>query len=184
MFKRPLIPVALSYLGGLLLANSVEASLLALFLVTFALALAALFLARLRAVLLLAVVFFAGWTNLASRTAILSPHDLRPLLGDKSRLVQLRVTLAETPSRRVFVQDDTKLGDVFDRSEHAIWWRTRHARLQTLVKENGEDFLSERDYGEFRRMGHFIRHLPDILSLVADTLRPHNFNDLDKYWFD
>lgn len=106
MFKRPLIPVALSYLGGLLLANSVEASLLALFLVTFALALAALFLARLRAVLLLAVVFFAGWTNLASRTAILSPHDLRPLLGDKSRLVQLRVTLAETPSRRVFVQDD------------------------------------------------------------------------------
>ena len=85
---------------------------------------------------------------------------------------------------RVFVQDDTKLGDVFDRSEHAIWWRTRHARLQALVKENGEDFLSERDYGEFRRMGHFIRHLPDILSLVADTLRPHNFNDLDKYWFD
>ena len=85
---------------------------------------------------------------------------------------------------RVFVQDDAKLGDVFDRSEHAIWWRTRHARLQTLVKENGEDFLSERDYAEFRRMGHFIRHLPDILSLVADTLRPHRFDDLDKYWFD
>ena len=102
MIKRPLIPVALAYLGGLLLANFTEASLPALFFVALAFGIIALVSARLRPFLLLPFIFFAGWANLNSRTAVLSPHDLRNLIGDRHELVQVRATLAETPSRRVF----------------------------------------------------------------------------------
>jgi hypothetical protein len=53
-----------------------------------------------------------------------------------------------------------------------------------LPDEHGGDFLSTADYDEFRNMGHFVRHVPDILSLVADTLRPRSFEDLARYGFD
>ena len=106
MIKRPLIPVALSYLGGLLLASFTEVSLTALFVVTLFLGVMAVSVSRLRPGLFLPLVLFAGWTNLASHTVSLSPHDLRRLIGEKAELVQLRVRLAETPSRRVFARHE------------------------------------------------------------------------------
>lgn len=106
MIKRPLIPVALSYLGGLLFANFTDVSVAALFVVTLILGVLAVSVSRLRSGLFLPLVFFAGWTNLTSRTVILSPHDLRRLVGEKAELVQLRVKLLETPSRRVFVRHE------------------------------------------------------------------------------
>jgi competence protein ComEC len=48
----------------------------------------------------------AGWTDAALRTAILSPNDLRTLIGSEPALATLRGTLCETPSHRVFVQDE------------------------------------------------------------------------------
>ena len=85
---------------------------------------------------------------------------------------------------RVFAQRDAKIGDLFQRAEHAAWWKQEHARVQKLVKEHGDDFLSESDYAQFRYMGHFVRHVPDILSLVNDTLRPRRIEDLFPYAFD
>ena len=106
MIKRPLIPVALAYLGGLLLANFTEVSLTALFVVAIVFGVIAIFSARLRPVLLLPLIFFAGWANLTSRTAVISPNDLRRLIGEQNKSVQLRVKLVETPSRRVFERND------------------------------------------------------------------------------
>jgi hypothetical protein len=46
-----------------------------------------------------------GWTNLASRTAMVSPNDLRALLGDTNAIVTVRGTLTETPHWRITERD-------------------------------------------------------------------------------
>ena len=102
--KRPLVPVALCYAGGLLLAEAVQPSLPILFAAAFTLLALALGSARWRPVLLWPLVVVIGWTNLVSRTAVLSQDDLREVMVDSAALVSVRGTLAETPSVRTFKQ--------------------------------------------------------------------------------
>lgn len=99
--KRPLLPVALCYVGGLLLAYAVPAPLLFLFTFSFGLLLIALLFAKARNILLWPLLVLVGWTNLSRHTAILSPHDLRIIAGKEPALTTLRGTLAETPSLRL-----------------------------------------------------------------------------------
>ena len=77
--KRPLVAVALLYGAGVVLGHFVEAPMAASFLVASALALAALCVHSLRPFLIPAVVFLFGWLNMTTRTAIISPNDLRGL---------------------------------------------------------------------------------------------------------
>lgn len=107
--KRPLLPVALYYAGGLLLAEAVQAPLLFLFTFSFALLLAALIFSRARPVLLGLLLVFVGWTNLTNRNAITAPHDLRTLVGPEPVLATLRGTLTETPSVRVHERQGQEL---------------------------------------------------------------------------
>jgi len=104
--KRPLVSVALCYGSGLLLAEFFQPPLFALFLVTFIALALALIWSRARSHLLWPLLILAGWTNLVSRTAIISPHDLRRVMNDAAALVTVRGTLAETPSLRVFERDE------------------------------------------------------------------------------
>ncbi len=103
--KRPLGPVALCYVGGLLLANSVPLPLFTLFTLSFGLLLTTLLFARTRNVLLWPLLVLVGWTNLTQHTATLSPHDLRLIAGNQPALATLRGTLAETPSLRLHERD-------------------------------------------------------------------------------
>ncbi|MGC3957897.1 MAG: ComEC/Rec2 family competence protein [Verrucomicrobiota bacterium] len=99
--KRPLLPVALCYVGGLLLAYAVPLSLLFLFTLSFGLLLIALLFAKARNFLLWPLLVLVGWTNLTRHTTSLSPHDLRILAGNEPTLATLRGRLAETPSLRL-----------------------------------------------------------------------------------
>lgn len=103
--KRPLGPVALCYVGGLLLANAVPLPLFTLFTLSFGLLLTTLLFARTRNVLLWPLLVLVGWTNLTQHTATLSPHDLRLIAGNQPALATLRGTLAETPSLRLHERD-------------------------------------------------------------------------------
>ena len=106
--NRPLISVALAYTGGILLARYVPVAppLWWLFAAALGLAFLALGCSSCRAWLLLPVALFTGWTHLATRTAILSPHDLRLLVGESAELVTVRGTLGATPTQRVYVRDE------------------------------------------------------------------------------
>ncbi|MCW5555617.1 MAG: ComEC/Rec2 family competence protein [Verrucomicrobiae bacterium] len=104
--KRPLVPVALCYAAGLLLAAAFQPPLLLLFAVAFALLGAAVSVPQARVWLLGAVLVVAGWTNLVTRTAVISPVDLRQLLGDSAAYVTVRGTLKDTPNLRIFVRDE------------------------------------------------------------------------------
>ena len=98
--RRPLIPVALFYVAGILLAR-LPIALGVLFTIAFVLAFLCLVWARARRVILCALLVMAGWVNLTQRTAVLSPHDLRAQIGGHEAIVTLRGVLCETPYNRV-----------------------------------------------------------------------------------
>lgn len=100
--KRPLLPVALVYVGGLLLAEAVQPPLLFLFILAFAMLILALAWARQRGFLIWPLLIVVGWANLVSRTAVVSPNDLRKVADGEPDLVTARGALAETPSLRVY----------------------------------------------------------------------------------
>ncbi len=114
--KRPCVAVVSCYTIGLLLAGIFRPPLVALFGIAFAIFVLAcraeasarrqvLVLEKLRPLLLWLLIAFAGWTNLASRTAMVSPNDLRALLGDTNAIVTMRGTLIETPHLRITERD-------------------------------------------------------------------------------
>src|SRR5258708_3698029 len=104
--KRPLVVVVLLYVGGIGLAQLFSASWSWLIFVSLGLTLAALVWEKARSVLLTTVLMAVGWTNSELQTAIISPRDLRTLVGDKIDLATVRGTLRETPSQRVYERDD------------------------------------------------------------------------------
>lgn len=107
--KRPLLPVALCYVAGLLLAETIQLPVVFLFAASFLLLGSALLFSRARNFLLWPLLVLIGWTNLVNRNAVVSPHDLRTLLGTEPAIVTLRGTLAETHSRRVHERDGKEL---------------------------------------------------------------------------
>ena len=104
--KRPLTLVALLYLAGILIAGYTSLPPALLLASSLSLAAASLAWTRARSLLLCPLILLTGWTNAALRTAILSPRDLRCILGEQSELPTCRGRLRETPSYRVFVQDE------------------------------------------------------------------------------
>ncbi|HKS38851.1 MAG TPA: ComEC/Rec2 family competence protein, partial [Verrucomicrobiae bacterium] len=119
--RRPLLIVALTYVGGVATANFLEVRLVLLFGLSLLLAFATLARPRLRPFLLWPLVFFAGWTHLTSRTAVLSPHDLRRLVGERIEYVTLCGTLLETPVQRLY-----------ERGEKEVWRSLARMRVTEL----------------------------------------------------
>ena len=99
--KRPLLPVALCYAGGLLLAEASQPPLLWLFVASLSLFLVAVLFAHVRWLMLWPLIVLVGWTNMVNRTAIISPHDLRIVVGNEPVIATVRGVLLETPSLRV-----------------------------------------------------------------------------------
>ena len=107
--KHPLLYVVLYYAAGILagwrlggspfvlLAAALCASVLALLSLTRVCSLGC----RCRGWVLPGLLVLAGWTNYTLHTAVLSPHDLRRILGSQPRLVTLRGKLIETPPARL-----------------------------------------------------------------------------------
>ena len=105
---QPLLPVLLFFIGGILLAKFVPLALPWTLGCTLALAGVCLVWSRFRAWLLCALVFLAGATNFTLHTAVISPNDLRLILGTESKLATVRGTLTETPQQRVYDQREEK----------------------------------------------------------------------------
>jgi competence protein ComEC len=107
--KRPLIAVVSCYVVGLLLAELFQLSLGVLFAVSFLVLVLALVLEKFRGWLVWLLIVLAGWTNLATRTTLVSPDDLRELLGNEAAIVSLRGTLLETPHIKITERDEREV---------------------------------------------------------------------------
>ena len=136
--KRPLVAVVSCYTVGLLLGEVFQPPLMALFAVSFiVLALAGLaeafmrrrilVLERIRALLIWPLLALAGWTNFASRTAVVSPDDLRSLIGSEAAIVTARGTLIETPRVKIVERDDLE-------TEHSL------AKVRVTEIRRGENW--------------------------------------------
>jgi competence protein ComEC len=99
--KRPLVAIVSCYVIGLLIAGIFQPPLAALFAIAFAVLVPALVLEKLRPWLIWPLLALTGWTNLASRTAVLSPNDLRAWLSNTTASVKVRGTLSETPHLKI-----------------------------------------------------------------------------------
>jgi len=110
--KGPFVFPALALMTGILIGDLVSAPLPILFALAFLLAIGCLTKERFRRRGLWFLVLVFGWTNLATRTTPLSPHDLRLILGGGHEIVRLRGTLKQTP--RQLISD--RFGEEFQHS--------------------------------------------------------------------
>jgi len=140
--KRPLVSVVSFYVIGLLLAGIFRLPLGVLFAVSFLVLVLVFVLEKFRPRLIWLLVALAGWTNLVSRTAVVSPHDLRAVLGDDAAIVTVRGKLAETPRLRIFERDEVES------------WRTL-ARVQVTALRRGTNWQPV--------FGRIITTTPDAL---------------------
>lgn len=104
--RFPLTIVALLYASGIVLGRYCAVPLWLLLGGSLALAVAAFSVERRRQLLLCMVLVLFGWTNLAARTAILSPFDLRLVFAEATKVASIRGKLIETPEQRVFIRDE------------------------------------------------------------------------------
>ncbi len=104
--KRPLVAVVSGYVIGLLLAEIFQLPLGALFAVSFLVLVLVLVFKKLRPWLMWPLIVLVGWANLAARTAVVSPDDLRVLLGNYTAIVTVHGILLETPRIKIVERDD------------------------------------------------------------------------------
>jgi competence protein ComEC len=104
--NRPLASIALAYAAGLLLGQFSQPSPTVLLAVSAILLVLVLTLEKLRPFLLWPLLALLGWTNLICHNAVISPNDLRTLLGNEPALVTVRGELAETPRLKITVRDE------------------------------------------------------------------------------
>ena len=126
--KRPLVPVALLYAGGLMLGDFIEAPLVGLLVIALGLGGVALVWPAARPWLLAPLLVMFGWTNLASQKAVIAPHDLRRLIGNQSRYLTVQGVLCETPVQRLYEHDAQEL------------WRTQAQLEVTFVRIEKENW--------------------------------------------
>ena len=104
--KRPLLPIALIYASGVLFAHYISLIPWHMLGLSCLVGVLAVVWRERRVLWLMGLLFMAGATNLTLHTAVISPDDLRSILGDKARIVTIRGVLRETPSLRVLEQDE------------------------------------------------------------------------------
>jgi competence protein ComEC len=103
--KRPLAAVVSLYAIGLLLAEIFQPPLAVLFSIAFVVLVPAFVLEKFRPVLISLLLALAGWTNLVVHTAVISPEDLRNLIGSETQIAAVRGTLIQTPQLKISERD-------------------------------------------------------------------------------
>lgn len=113
---RPFVVVVSFYGFGLLLAEFFQPPLPALFAASFLMLLLVLAVAKWRAFLLCALLILTGWTNLVFHTAIISPNDLRRIVGDQTEPASVRGVLVRSPQIKI----SQRRGEEIERSQAQV----------------------------------------------------------------
>jgi competence protein ComEC len=100
--QRPLLKVAVVYTAGILVGEFLRVPLSFLIAACVAALFACVAVPKTRFVCLPVLFLLLGWTNTIWRTAVISPSDLRTLIGDKPEIVTIRGHLDASPTERIF----------------------------------------------------------------------------------
>ena len=101
MIQGPFLTLALLYAIGVAVADVFTLPLPGLLISCWALALAALIPWRGRPFMIACLLILLGFTNHTRQTAVLSPHDLRTLAGDRFEEATVRGRLCRTPAAKI-----------------------------------------------------------------------------------
>jgi competence protein ComEC len=99
--KQPLVMVAVLYGTGIILGHFLEAPLLRSIIIAIVSAFLALVVRAWRGALVAIAVFLFGWANMSSRTAVISPWDLRTTWQERETIATIQAIVLDTPSERV-----------------------------------------------------------------------------------
>jgi ComEC/Rec2-related protein len=99
--KRPLVAVVSSYAAGLLFAKIFQPPLHTLFAISFCILILVLVLNKPRPILIYVLLALVGSTNLSIHTAVISPDDLRALIGNETEIEDVRGILIQTPQIKI-----------------------------------------------------------------------------------
>ena len=130
--RRPFIIPVIVMCGGILAADCSSLPLAPLFSAAFASAGACLLHDQSRSYWLGFALFLFGWVNLATRTATVSPHDLRATLSEQHEFVELQGTLVGRPRELL-----TERNGIEFRHSVAIVRSTRIVRDQQTMSAHG-----------------------------------------------
>jgi ComEC/Rec2-related protein len=99
--KRPFVAVVSFYALGLLFAEIFKLSPAALLAVSFLVLVLFFALKKSRPYLLCVLLLLAGWTNLILHTSVISPNDLRRLIGHEPEIATVRGTMLQMPQIKI-----------------------------------------------------------------------------------
>ncbi|HEY1663458.1 MAG TPA: ComEC/Rec2 family competence protein [Verrucomicrobiae bacterium] len=106
--KRPFAAVVSFYMVGLLLGEFFHPPIVVLFICSSVVLVSTLALGKIRPILFPLLVALIGWTNLAVHEAVISPNDLRRVIGDQAEFVSVRGTLARMPQIKISGRNDAE----------------------------------------------------------------------------
>ncbi|HEX3626815.1 MAG TPA: ComEC/Rec2 family competence protein [Verrucomicrobiae bacterium] len=112
----PFVAVVSFYAIGLLLAGFFQPPLPLLFAASFILLALVLTVAKWRTYPLCGLLVLTGWTNLVFHTAIISPNDLRRIIGDATDSASVRGVLVRTPQIKI----SQRRGEEIERSQAQV----------------------------------------------------------------
>jgi internalin A len=72
------------------------------------------------------------------------------------------------------VQDDALIGSPRQRLAHALHWKTEHDELDALLRKHGVEIIGAKDFGRFKLIGEFYRHVGDMLAYANDVVVPRD----------
>jgi competence protein ComEC len=123
--NRPLASAVVAYAAGLICAQLGQPPLPGLLAAAFLIFALALVCRKIRLPLLWLLLALTGWANFSIRTAVLSPNDLRTILGNEPALATVRGTLAETPRQKISVRD-----------KQENWRSSARIRVKEIIREH------------------------------------------------
>ncbi|MFZ1426911.1 MAG: leucine-rich repeat domain-containing protein, partial [Geminicoccaceae bacterium] len=85
---------------------------------------------------------------------------------------------------RVFVIPGTPIYTPEDQSDHAIYWKERHDRLEAKSKVHGPAVLGESGIKQLSLMHDLYLTVADILATMAGIVLPRSFAELVRYGFE
>lgn len=100
--QRPLLKVAVVYTAGILFGEFLHAPLWFLVVSCIVAILACFLIPKARSICFPVLFLLLGWTNMIWRTAVISPSDLRTLVGDQPEIVTVRGRLDTSPIEHIF----------------------------------------------------------------------------------
>jgi hypothetical protein len=84
---------------------------------------------------------------------------------------------------RIYVLPDANIFTPGDWVNWSIYWKQEFEALDELGRKHGVATLGEYGFQRLTQMQQFHTNVPNLLGMIADTVIPRNFEELERYGF-